>query len=341
MKLYFNQLTSALNDSLAPIYLIAGDEPLQRMEAADLVRKKAQAMGYADRRLFFVEQNFDWSAIGAVTNNLSLFAEKQLIEVIIFTEKLKKDGKDFLQAYLKEPAEDTVLVLRANKVDAREVWVKKISEMGVLVQVYAKDSQSLLAWLRERMLRLGMKMENQVVELIADRTEGNMLAAAQEVEKLKLLYTNQVIRLEDAEQAISDNSKYNVYDLATAAGMGDADKALRMLRGLKEEGCAPNLVLWSLTNQVRKLAIMETSLSQGESLDAVLRKEWRNRQAALRKALLRKPKTGWQRLLYWCGEVDKAVKGLSGDDVWHQLLGLTMRISGVRVLTEKKLARKA
>ena len=334
MKLYFNQLSGALSKSLAPIYLIAGDEPLQKMEAADMIRDAARKHGYADRQLFFADQGFDWGILASAVSNFSLFSDKQFFEMIVFTDKLKKDSKEFLQNFAQQPAENTVLVLRMNKIDARETWVKRISDVGVLVQVYLKEGHEMSAWLRERMLKIGLKMEDQVVELIAERVAGNMLAAAQEVDRLKLLYADQIVRLEDAETAVCDNSKYNVYDLASAASIGDSKNALRILQGLQDEGCASSLVLWSLTAQIRKLAALETRVAQGDNLDTLLRKEWRNKRDIFRKSLLRKPKIHWQRLLYWCGEADKAAKGLSSDDVWHHLSKLTLRICGVRVLSE-------
>lgn len=308
---------------------------MQKMEAADMIRAAAHSAGYGDRRLFFADANFDWGALSAHADNLSLFSEKKFIEIVAFSEKLNKEGKEFLRTFAERPAEDTILVLRVNKIDAREAWVKRVEAVGVVVQVYIKEGGDMTAWLRERMLKAGLKVENQVVELIAERVAGNMLAAAQEVEKLKLLHSDSVVSLEDAERAISDSSKYNVYDLAEAASGGDAKRAVRILRGLRDEGCAPNLVLWSLTAQIRKLADLDARLAKGESLDAVLRKEWRSKHTALRKALTRKPRIPWERLLYWCGETDKAAKGVSGADVWQQLLRLALRMSGARVLSEK------
>ena len=335
MKLYFNQLQANLSRDLAPIYLVVGNEPLQCMEAADMIREAARTQGFTGRDLFFADQNFDWSVVRAAAESGSLFSEKCLIEVILGSNKLTSSAGVFFKFYAETLPPDTILFIRADKVDRRLAWVKQIEKQGVCVQVYPKAPNEMQAWLRERMLRAGLKMEEHVVELITERVEGNMLSAAQEIVKLGLLCEGKMVSQDDVNKFVGISSKFTVYDLASATCVGDIKKSLKILYSLKLDNSPLPLILWAMTAEIGKMIVLEKKLASGERMDTVLRSEWRNRQAMVRRALNRKLGHRWQNFLYWCAETDKAIKGLSDEDAWNELLQLVLRVGGVKGLSKQ------
>ena len=337
MKVYFNQLSVSLEKGLAPVYLIVGDEPLQRMEAADMVCAAARKHGFEERRLFAVDDSFDWEQLRLASNNFSLFSGQQLFDVCFMSNK--SSGNDFLKDLLLSPPEDVLIVVRSPKVDGRAAWAKRAAEIGVVVQVYSKNPTEMRSWLRERMLKAGLKMENQVVDIIINHTEGNMLAAAQEVTKLALLYPDAVIRQEDVIASVGDSARFSPYDLADAAVAGDARRAVAVLQGLKAENQPGPLILWNFAMQIRKLVALEQGVAAGKSADVLLSREWRSRRGVLKKALDRRLGARWQRMLFWCAEADKAMKGVGEENEWSELLELTLRISGTRSLQRRITAR--
>ena len=337
MKAYFNQLPVALKKGLAPAYLVVGDEPLQRMEAADLIRAAAREHGFADRRPFAVDDGFDWDQLRLASNNQALFSERQLLDVHLLSSK--SDGGGFFREFAAAPPDGVMLLVRATKVDGRAAWVKKIADTGVVVQVYPKKPAEMKSWLKERMFKAGLRVEDQVVDVIIEHTEGNMLAAAQELTKLSLLYPDQVIRQEDALASVGDGARFSPYDLADAAVAGDVERAVAVLHGLRGENQPVALVLWGLAAQIRKIATLEKRVAAGDSAAALLRKEWRSRRDVLKRALDRRGGARWQRLLFWCSEVDKAAKGVGEDTEWNELLELTLRVSGARALNKRLVCR--
>ena len=337
MKVYFNQLQAAVNKGLAPVYLIVGDEPLQRMEAADMVLEAARRHGIEERRLFAVTEGFDWGQLETAGANYGLFSQRQLLDVHLMTSA--PGGADFFKRFVRSPPEGVTLMVRAAKLDARLAWVKKAAAIGVLVQVYKKNLEEMKRWLRERMSRAGLKMEDEVVDIVAEGAEGNMLAAAQEVTKLSLLHPDTVIRQEDALAYVGDNARYSPYDLADAVVAGEGKRAVTVLEGLRAMHQPVPLVLWGITAQVRKLVTLERRVAAGESADAVLEREWRSKRAVLKKALGRRLGARWQRLLFWCWEADKAAKGMGDNEAWDELLALVLKISGLRGLNRRLVYR--
>ena len=335
MKTYFNQLSGLLEKKLDSFYLISGEEPLQMMEAADLIRAAAKAHTYEQRHLFFVDSGFDWQSVAQQANNLSLFAQQQVIDIRLINTKLNAKGNDFLKRVLETPPPDVMFILQASKVDGRSAWVKRVSEKAVWIQVYPKNASETKSWLMERMLRNNLNAEDGVVDIIAQRAEGNLLSAAQEIEKLKLNYENKTISLQQAEQVIGNSAHYSVYELADAAICGNAERALRIFNSLQSEAAPEQLILWSLAHNIRTLIKMEYRIATGESLSVVINAVWRSKQATFRKALQRKLKSRWLAMLYACYNADLAIKGQSLEDSWQQLHRLVLTICGLQVLEEK------
>ena len=335
MKAYFNQLSGLLEKKLGNFYLISGEEPLQLMEAGNIIRAAAKKQAYEQRHLFFVDSGFDWKSVEKQADNLSLFSQRRIIDIRLTGTKLTAKGNDFFKRIFQDPPPDVLFIVQASKVDGRLVWVKRVSEKGVWIQVYIKNYSETKSWLIERMLRNKLNAEDGVVDIIAQRSEGNLLSAAQEIEKLKLNYENKTISLQQAEQVIGDSAHYSVYELADAAVCGNAERALRILNSLQSEAAPEQLILWSLANNIRTLIKMEYRIATGESLSVVINAVWKSKQATFRKALQRKLRSRWLAMLYACYNTDLAIKGQSLEDSRQQLRRLVLIICAVPVLEEK------
>ena len=324
MKIYCNQLQQHLQKGLAPIYLLVGEEPLQKMEAGDLIRQTAAQAGYANTRLFFITQDSDWDAFKQAFGSHSLFSEKRLFDIHLSSAP-SKAGAEALKFCSENPQDDIIVLIRANRLDARTAWVKKMTAQGILIQVYGKNLAEMKAWIRERMLRVGLKVEDQVADMIAERLEGNLLAAAQEISKLALLHGDQLVRQEHAIAALNEHSLYSGFDFADAVVAGDGVRAIRIMRSLQADGQPLVLIVNALAAQLRGLIDMEIKIARGETASQLLARVWRSKRGVLAQALARRRGARfWQNGLRWCAEVDKAIKGLSANEEWGILLDLTL-----------------
>ena len=335
MKIYFSQLSEKLKKGLDQFYLISGDEPLQKMEAADMIRTTAKANGYQDRELFFVERDFDWGGFNINASNASLFSGKRFLDIRIQTEKITAKGVEFFRKVLNTPIEDCLFLIQVTKVDGRSDWVKKLSTEGVWLPVYPKHSKDITKWLLERAARMNLIVEDGVIELIAQYTEGNMLAAGQELQKIQTALGDsaKTVELEKAQKIMSDSANYTAFDLADAAIVGSAQRALRIYYGLLAQNTPLPLILWALADQFRKMADISQRLHQGESIDSVIRGIWRMKQPVYRQAINRQFESRrWRALLHSCYQVDLALKGNGLDSEWNELLRLIIRALGINPL---------
>ena len=239
MNLAADRLEAHLAGGLSPIYLITGDDPLLTGEALDAVRARARSDGYTDRTVFQVDRYFDWHELSAASSAMSLFAERQLIELRLPTGKPGDAGGKALRAYAASPSPDAVLLIAAGKIDKRSLssaWAGAIDQAGVIVQVWPIDRTRLPQWIGRRLKAVGLDAGPDVARLIADRVEGNLLAADQEVRKLALLLEPGKIGEDDVLRAVADSARYDVFQLVDAATGGDLRRAQRVLDGLEAEG---------------------------------------------------------------------------------------------------------
>lgn len=335
MRVRAEQLANHLASSLAPIYLLAGDEPLQMAEAGDAIRAAARAQGFDEREVMHVDGGFDWNALSAAADSLSLFASRRLLELRLPSGKPGDVGARALTAYAERPAEDTVLLISSGKLDSRQQkskWFRALEGAGVFVPVWPVDHNALPRWVTARMQARGLQPEAGAAELLAERVEGNLLAAAQEVEKLYLLHGAGSVDAEAVAAAVADSSRFTVFELVDAAVGGDAARAVRMLDGLRAEGMQPPLVVWALVRELRALATMAADIEAGQAVDAVLRSQrvWEKRKGAVRSALSRHRATVWRRLLQRAARIDRIAKGAESGNAWDELLQLTLLSAGVR-----------
>jgi DNA polymerase-3 subunit delta len=333
MQLRNEQLENHLRRQLAPVYMLSGDEPLQMQEAGDAVRKAVRRQGYSEREVLDQGGGFDWSSLNAAAESLSLFGEKRLLELRLTSGKLGAEGGKSLVGYCERPAIDTILLITLPKLEraqAKSKWYQALNKLGVVIQIWPVEGKRLIPWIEQRLRRVGLTPDTGVVEMLADRVEGNLLAASQEIEKLLLLYGQGVVTPEKLLEAVADSARFDIFNLVDTLLMGDINKGLRILHGLKGEGVAAPVVLWAISREIRVLAEMAFDMKLGLGVDQAMakRRVWERRKPILRKALQR-PLNHWQGLLMDCALADKAIKGMDSSDPWLLFQQLACGMAGL------------
>jgi DNA polymerase-3 subunit delta len=327
LRLRAEQLPAALARGLAGIYLVSGDEPLLVGEAADAIRAAARAAGYADRRVFFIDRSFSWDELRLATQSLSLFAERRLFELRMPNGKPEK-GAALLAELAAQSAADLTYLVVTDKLDRKAgdaPWVQAIEKHGAWVPIQPVDTAALPAWLRGRAKMLHIDIGAEASQLIVDRVEGNLLAAQQELEKLKLLADGGSIDVDLVLRSVGDSARYDVFQVAEAAAAGDAARALRVLMGLKSEGVEPTLILWAL---LRELRGMWQARERDRLRSAVRGSGWNLAATPSVRALSRLKKLPLAPLLLQASHADRVIKGLGVGDAWSALIGLTGAFAG-------------
>jgi DNA polymerase-3 subunit delta len=333
VKIAANQLTSHLKKSLLPCYLVSGDEHLLVQESLDVIRARAREQGFGSRELFVQTTGFDWGELARAGGNLSLFAEKRIIELRLPTGKPGVKGSAAIAGFAADTGDDLMFIVSAPKLDRNSQnakWVKALDAAGGVTQVWPVDIRELPAWINERMKRLGLLPDRDAVRLIADRVEGNLLAAQQEIEKLRLLHGEGPVTAADVDAAVADSSRFDVYKLVDAAVGGNAARAIRILGGVRTEGVEPVIVMWALTRELRMLAGLSDSLGAGMDLGGAMRKSgvWQNRQALVRACVGRHQAAGFYAMLHLARRADAAAKGQMRADPWQLATQLVLDLAG-------------
>jgi DNA polymerase-3 subunit delta len=335
VKLSGDKLSTCLARGLGTAYLVAGDEPLLVAEACDAIRTAARAVGYRDRELHFAERGFDWQALEASTRTLSLFAERRIVEVRLpGTSPGPEPAPRVLAELAANGSADTLLLVVAGKLDARALgtkWVSAFDRHGAIVQIWPVEAGRLPEWIAKRARAQGLALESEAAVVLAERVEGNLLAAHQELEKLALRFESGRIAVADVLESVADSARYDVLQLGEAAMQGDAVRALRILAGLKAEGRDATLVLWAVNKDVQWLSRIAHRMRSGESVDAAIANErvWRSRQSAVRRASQRLGTAAIDALIEDAARVDRAIKGAERRDPWLELEALTARLAGL------------
>ena len=322
MKFNSETLVTHLEQQLLPVYLISGDEPLLTAEATDAVRAKARAAGFTERETHFMERGGDWNDVRASANNLSLFAERRIVEIRMPSAKPGNTGSAAIVALLQAPDPDRVLLITASKLDRDaqgSEWVRAVETHGALVQVWPVEASRLVGWLRVRAKRLRLTIDDDALEIVAERTEGNLRAADQELQKLRMMVRADRVTAEAVLASVADSARYDVFQLGECALAGDTSRALRMIEGLRAEGVEPTLVLWSLSKSVRDL--WGALHSPGGRAPT-----WRRQTAALDQAKQRAPKLHFGRLTARAARADRMIKGRESGDAWDEMALLAMDI---------------
>ncbi len=340
MRLRNDQLASQLQKQLSPIYLISGDEPLQMQEAADEVRAAARGQGFTEREVLDGAAGFDWAALSAAAESLSLFGDRRLLDLRLASAKVGSEGAKALSAYAEAPPEDTLLLItlpKLERVQSNSQWYKRLEQTGVVVQIWPVEGSRLPPWIEQRLRRAGLIPEPGVVEMLADRVEGNLLAASQEIEKLLLQQGPGVVTQEQLAGSVADSARFDVFGLVDSLLAGEASKGLRMLQGLRAEGVATAVVLWALSREIRSLAQMAHEVELGRNVDQVMgaHRVWDKRKALVRRGLQRRSAL-WRQLLVICARADRAIKGQDPGDPWSLFEELALGMAGKRLLIDER-----
>ena len=337
MRIPLNQLAAKLQQELAAVYVLSGDEPLQLGEAADSVRSAARQAGYSNRVVMEAGPRFDWSQLTQEADSMSLFAERKIIDLRIPSGKPGKVGSASLSTYCERLPEDTLLLITLPKLDKGQLnskWFKALDKAGITLQIWPIDRQRLPAWINQRMSAAGLIPEPEVADMLADKVEGNMLAARQEIEKLLLMHGTGRISIERLRNAISDSARFDVFGLADNALGGNSVRCNRMLSGLRAEGVAAAVVLWALAREIRVMANISRSVAGGAPPEQAMAQAriWSNRQPLVRKALQRMPVARWEQLLRQCCFADSAIKGAIPANPWLLLEQIVLGMCGISML---------
>jgi len=321
-----------LAKSLPSVCLATGVEPLLIEESCDLIRARARKDGYADREVHFLERGFDWDALLADAKSLSLFSARRLIELRLKGAPDVTSAKALAELAAQPPV-DTVLLV-SGELEPRQqqaAWAKEFERRGLVVVGVPVERAQLPQWIRGRLASRGAKVTAEAAELLADRTEGNLLAAQQEIERIVLLRPGEELDAQAVAELVADNARYDVFELSAAAMAGNAPRALRILAGLKGEGVAPPFIIWALVNDLRGVSQVMHEVAQRRSLDDALRSAnvWSNRRANVQAGVRRLDPARIESLLVHAARADRVAKGGQRGDEWVEIEGLVARIAGV------------
>ncbi|KAB7628264.1 DNA polymerase III subunit delta [Alkalilimnicola sp. S0819] len=323
------QLPQQLAQQLSPVYLVAGEEPLLLEEALDAIRAAARKAGHSEREVLEVGTGFDWNRLAEASGSLSLFGDRRILELRIPNSKPGRPGSQAIGDYCARPPEDTVLIISCGRLDAsqrKSAWVRKIEQAGTFLYVWPVSGRAFAGWLAQRLRERGLTPSREALALLEQRAEGNLLAAAQEIDKLQLLHGEGPLALEQVQAAVADSARYDVFDLSDAVLAGDPARTLRILHGLRAEGVEPTLVLWTLARDLRLLAELAAEQARRGDPAGVLKRErvWKSRAEQLRTALRGTPASTWETLLARAARADRALKGVGEGRPWDELLQLAI-----------------
>jgi DNA polymerase-3 subunit delta len=336
MQLRVDALDAHLAKAVAPLYVISSDEHLLALEAADRIRRAARANGYTERDVLTVERSFKWGELLAANQALSLFGDKKLIELRIPTGKPGKEGGAALQSYAKDLSPDNLTLITLPKLDwqtAKAAWVTALQQAAVYIDIPVVERSALPGWIGTRLAAQGQSADRQSIDFIAERVEGNLLAAHQEIQKLGLLHEPGKLSFEQVHDAVLNVARYDVFKLSEAMLAGDSARLVRMLEGLKGEGEALPLVLWAVAEEIRTLLKLKAAMAQGRPLGVLLKEQriWGPRERLMEPALRRLSLATLEQALQDAAQVDKLVKGLRAKgfagDAWDAMLQLALTVA--------------
>ena len=332
MRLRADQLPARLDKQVLPVYLVSGDEPLLVQEACDAVRAGCRKAGCSEREIMHVDGKFKWGQLTAAAAEMSLFAESKLIELRIPTGKPGAEGSKALVQYLAKPPSDNILLIVAGKIDKASTnskWFKTIDQAGAVTQVWPIEARELPRWLQRRCSQAGLEIDQDALLMLSDRVEGNLLAAVQEIEKLRLLGNGARITTDNVNDSVADNARYNLFALIDSALQGDAAHALKMLQGLRAEGTDATVVLWGLSRELRLLYQCKTDIERGKNHNQVLQSQrvWDKRKPIVSAGLARHSQDALADLLHQASLADHSIKGLADGNPWDRLSGLVLELA--------------
>ncbi len=329
MRLKPEELVKSLQKNLGAVYLFHGDEPLQIVELADAVRQAAKKAGFSQREIFSTDTGFEWSEITTAACSMSIFGDKKVLDVRVPSANFGLEGSKTLASYCEKPPADTILLITCGKLNAAGMktrWFEAIDKVGVTVQVRPLEGDDLLLWLQTRLQRRGLSTDRDGLLLLGERVEGNLLAAAQEIEKLYVIYGATMLTQAQIFDVVADNSRYDVFKLVDVLLSANTNRIFKILAGLKAEGIAPPVVLWGIMREARTLCKVKLELQQGKNKESVFRNNqiWDKRVSLIEKALRYLPQPRLLEILTLSAKADRQAKGQESGDVWETILAICL-----------------
>jgi DNA polymerase-3 subunit delta len=336
MQLRADELDAHLAKKLAPLYVVHGDEPLFAIEAGDAIRVAARAAGCTEREVFVAEQHFRWDAFASANANLGLFASRRLVDLRIPSGKPGVEGAAVLEKHANAlPPDDVTLITlpRLDRTAQNSAWFTALARHGVVIAVAPLDRKAMPGWIAERLARNGQRVSRDTLAFLADRCEGNLLAATQEIAKLALLLPKGTLAHEDVERAVANVARYDLQELSEAWLTGDAARVLRIVDGLRAEGEPVTLAVWQLGEDLHALASVHEAAARGVSIANAVRgaRVWGKRQPALERAARRVHADAVAPLVAALAKLDALAKGLGRGDPWDDVVDIGLALCGRRV----------
>ncbi len=330
------QLEAQLAKPLAPVYLIHGDEPLLSIEAADSIRVAARKAGFTQRSVLIAERGFKWGELHTAGASMSLFGDKNLVELRIPTGKPGTEGGEAIASYCARLSPDTLLMVslpRLAKRDQSTAWFTALSRAATCIDIWPVERARLPEWISTRLARQKQRASRESLQFLADCVEGNLLAAHQEVQKLALLLPAGELAFDDLRAAVLNVARYDAGKLSEAMLSGDVVRLARMLEGLRAEGEAPPRILWILADEIRAIAMVKDGLATGRQLSDICRENrvWGEpRQTLVGRAAQRLSRPALHAALSRAARIDRMVKGVARGDVWDELMQLGLALGSGR-----------
>ncbi len=334
MLLKAEEMEIHLQQYLLPSYFIFGDEQVLVEETSDLVRQHARSLGASDREIWHVEGPFNWSNLRWKEQTLSLFSSRRLLEIRLPSGSLGKDGSDFLCEYAANPLQDSTLLIISGKVDVRlqkSKWFSELDRIGATVPVWSVDSDNLLHWILQRMRNRGLSTNKQVAALIAERVEGNLFAAIQEIEQLVLLSIDGEIDEQLVSEVVVDNARFEAFGLMNTVFVGHVTKIPRIVARLRAGGLEFMSIFSALSWSLHRIIDMSNQLEQGRRMEQVFASQrppvWQKSRVIIYQALTRHSNSQWQAFLQRIALIDQAAKGILRSCPWELLEKLCMDVA--------------
>jgi DNA polymerase-3 subunit delta len=332
LKVALRQLDRHLGERMAKVYLVAGDEPLLVDEALEQIRAAAMRTGFTSRELHTAERSFKWADLLAGADNLSLFASRKIVEIRLGTPKPGEQGSATIAELAEREDPDTlVIVAVGEKLDSaasRASWVKAIDEHGVLVEVWPIDRGELPRWIQQRAASVKLKLTTAAAQSLAERVEGNLLAADQEIKRLALTAGTREVDEAEVLEFVANSSRFDVFSLADAVLAGETGRTFKILSGLRAEGVHPVQISWVLNRDISLLSRLEYAVRHGDNVEGALLRNgvWRRRQPLVRQALSKFKAPRLKALLHEAARVDAALKGVFPAEPWTTLTDLLIAL---------------
>lgn len=324
MKINLEQLKNHLSGELQPVYIVMGDEALLVEETCHYLKKLAKQQGYTETHLFQATAKFNWQELCNEQQSLSLFSDKKLLELHLDSGKPGKIGSKALSDFAASQAPDTLLLLRLPKLNAatqKSKWFTQLEQAGLAITIWPIKPEHFPNWLARRLQRAKLKTNTAGLKLLAELTEGNLLAAKQSIEKLSLLYNEGELSLAQIEACLSDSSHFDVYALLQTLLQQDTQKSLAVLNKLQASGTEPTLILWVLHKELFLLADLAKAQQAKQNLAPIWKQHavWLNRQPLLKKHLHAFTYADYLFLLSQTASCDQILKGAKPGNLWQAL----------------------